>query len=67
MIEVNCSVLGNYQSQQVSVLEEVMSSDEFLTYKDKYLGSSKTKGKVGSKGMASASRIIPARLDEKMN
>ena len=66
LIEVNCSVLGDYQSQQVSVLEEVMSSDEFLTYKDKYLGNSKTKGKLGSKGMASASRIIPARLDEKM-
>lgn len=63
MVEVNCSVLGNYQSQQVGVLEEVMGEDEFLSYQDKYLGSSKTKG---SKGMASTNRIIPARLDEKM-
>ncbi len=66
LIEINCSVLGNYQSQQVSVLEEVMSSNDFLTYKDKYLGSNKMKGKIGSKGMVSASRVIPARLDEKM-
>lgn len=66
LIEVNCSVLGNYQAQQTSVLEEVMGSDEFLTYKDKYLGNGKTKGKIGSKGMASTNRIIPARLDEKM-
>lgn len=63
MTEVNCSVLGNYQSQKTGVLEEVMGADEFLSYKDKYLGGGKTKG---SKGMASTNRIIPARLDDKM-
>lgn len=64
LIEVNCSVLGNYENQQTSVLEEVMSTKEFLTYQDKYLNGAK--GKIGSKGMASASRLIPARLDDKM-
>ena len=63
MTEVNCSVLGNYQNQQVGVLEEVMGNDEFLSYQDKYLGGGKTKG---SKGMASTNRIIPARLDDKV-
>ena len=61
MIEVNCSVLGNYQSQQTGVLEEVMGVDEFLSYQDKYLGGGKTKG---SKGMASTNRIIPARISD---
>lgn len=61
MIEVNCSVMGNYKNQQISVLEEVASSDDFLTYTDKYVGNGKG---TKSKGMASASRIIPARLDE---
>lgn len=67
LVEVNCSVLGNYENQTASILEEVMSTAEFLTYQDKYIGGgkgSKTKG-VGSKGMAGASRIIPARLDDK--
>lgn len=67
LVEVNCSVLGNYENQTASVLEEVMSTAEFLTYQDKYIGGgkgSKTKG-IGSKGMAGASRIIPARLDDK--
>ena len=66
LVEVNCSVLGNYENQTASVLEEVMSTAEFLTYQDKYIGgkSGKTKG-IGSKGMAGASRIIPARLDDK--
>lgn len=63
MVEVNCSVMGNYKNQQISVLEEVASSDDFLTYTDKYVGNGKG---CKSKGMASASRIIPARLDEKM-
>lgn len=68
LIEVNCSVLGNYENCQTSVLEEVMGNDEFLSYKDKYIGNSKTKGIKNSgksKGMASTNRIVPARLDDK--
>lgn len=63
LVEVNCSVLGNYEYQEASVLEEVMGVDEFLSYKDKYLGNSK---KTGSKGMASTNRVIPARIDDKV-
>lgn len=63
LIEVNCSVLGNYEYQEASELEEVMGVDEFLSYRDKYLGSNKTKG---AKGMASTNRILPARLDDKI-
>ena len=66
LVEVNCSVLGNYAYQKTSAIEEVKGKTDFLTYQDKYLGSGKTKGKgVKSKGMASASRIIPARIDTK--
>ena len=63
LIEVNCSVIGNYEYQEASKLEEVMGVDEFLSYRDKYLGGSKTKGK-STKGMASTNRILPARLDD---
>lgn len=62
LVEVNCSVLGNYEHQETSELEEVMSGEEFLTYREKYLGNAKG-GK--SKGMASTNRIIPARIDAK--
>lgn len=73
LVEVNCSVLGNYEHQEASVLEEVMGTKEFLTYQDKYIGGGKgTKGAtkggskgIGTKGMAGAHRIIPARLDKK--
>lgn len=63
LIEVNCSVLGNYEYQQTSEIEEVMSTDEFLTYQDKYIGNAKGSK---SKGMASANRVIPARIDDDM-
>lgn len=66
LIEVNASVLGNYEYQKVSPLEEVMGLDEILSYKDKYLSNSKTKGNTGSKGMASTSRIVPARISKEL-
>lgn len=65
LVEVNASVLGNYEYQKVSPLEEVMGVDEILSYSDKYLGNAKTKG-TASKGMASTSRIIPARISKEL-
>ena len=65
LLEVNASVLGNYEFQRVSPLEEVMGEDEILSFADKYLSNSKTKGS-SSKGMASTSRIVPARISDKL-
>ena len=42
-----------------------MGLDEILSYSDKYLSGSKTKGS-SSKGMASTSRIVPARISKKL-
>lgn len=63
LVEVNCSVLGNYEFRQTGELEEVMGADEFLTYRDKYIGNGKGSK---SKGMVATNRVIPARLDAKM-
>jgi len=64
LVEVNCSVLGNYSHQETSVIEEVTSDEELLTFADKYISGGKKKGP--SKGMASASRIIPARISKEL-
>lgn len=66
--EINCSVLGSCFDCRASVLEEVGRQDEIMSYKDKYLGSSSSKGskapvKGDGQGMASAARIVPAPLD----
>lgn len=60
LVEVNISVLGNYRKQKLSVIEEVGSSSDFLTYEDKYVGGSKG----ASKGIVNTKRIIPARIDD---
>lgn len=62
LVEVNCSILGNYEHQEASVLEEVMSGNAILTYDDKYVGNNKTKG--SGKGMLNTSRIIPANISK---
>jgi len=59
LLEVNCSVLGNAEQHEASVVEEVAKSEEILSYKDKYQSGGKSKGMAGV-----SSRIIPARLDE---
>jgi D-alanine-D-alanine ligase len=64
LVEVNISVLGNYRKQKLSVIEEVGGSKDFLTYEDKYISGGKSKGATKSSGMASAKRIIPARISE---
>lgn len=58
LVEVNCSVRGTSSECETSAIEEVLSSDEILSYRDKYMGGNKTKG------MANVGRIIPARLEE---
>ena len=72
--EVNIAVMGNYESQKVSEIEEVLSGNKFLTYEDKYVGDGKGKlkgakasaFKNSSKGMASANRKLPADLDKNL-
>ena len=68
--EVNIAVLGNYENQTVSEIEEVLSGNKFLTFEDKYIGNgknSKVKGvkSTASKGMASTNRKLPADLTKK--
>lgn len=55
--EINCSVLGDCDDYTMSVLEEPIKSDEILSYKDKYMGGTKT-----AKGMQAAKKRIPAEL-----
>ena len=70
--EINCSVLGDYETAEASECEEPIAQDEILSYQDKYMGNSgkngvkgapvKGGGAKGSEGMASLSRKIPAEI-----
>lgn len=70
--EINCAVLGDREQAEASECEEPVSTDEILSYEDKYIGGGKSGGKLdgkpggntGSKGsgMASLKRKIPAEI-----
>ncbi len=59
-IELNCSVLGYDDDIHASPIEMPLNHDDFLDFRDKYLGGN------GSKGMASLSRILPAPIDDEL-
>jgi len=58
--EVNISILGN-DPYELSVTEQPVRSSEILSFTDKYLRKD-GKGGKRSQGMASATRIIPAKI-----
>lgn len=58
LAEVNCSVLSTINGYEVSVCEMPKGSADLLSFDDKYLSD------LGTKGMASADRIIPAPIDD---
>lgn len=60
--EINCAVLGDYESAQASECEEPISSDEILSYEDKYVAGNKG----GSEGMRTAKRELPANLSPEL-
>lgn len=57
--EINCSVLGDADNHQSSVLEEPIKTGDILSYEDKYMGGSK-----GSHGMQNSDKRIPAELPD---
>jgi len=70
--ELNCSVVGDSDECETSVIEEPVMTGKILSYEDKYKGGEKgAKGgnKNGAKsagGMASLSRQIPAKITKKI-
>ncbi len=52
--EINCSVLGDADEYETSVLEEPIKAEEILSYGDKYMGG----------GMHAAEKRIPAQLPD---
>ncbi len=69
LLEVNCSVFGNYEYQETSALAEMLTKNQFLTFDDKYLSGGKGKTKIGMKTsgkMSNSEMVIPARISKKL-
>lgn len=61
LMEINCSVLGYSDNIETSVCERPLGQEETLSFDDKYQSD-----EDGSKGMASADRIIPADISDEL-
>lgn len=59
--EINCSVIGDCDDYQPSILEEPIKTGDFLSYEDKYMGGTKS-----AKGMQASQKRIPADLTEEI-
>lgn len=67
LIEINCAAMGYDDNIDVSVCEEPVSWQEFLTFEDKYVRNSKSQNKSGNKGgMAVMDRKIPADISKEL-
>jgi D-alanine-D-alanine ligase len=65
-LEINCSVLGGPGTQpRVSVCEQPVPWEEFLTFQDKYMRGGKTAAKADA-GMAGQDRRIPAPISDEL-
>lgn len=67
--EINISVLGDCEGHKLSVCEEPISANEFLSYADKYAGGGSKGSKSGSEssgGMSTAKREIPAKISKEL-
>lgn len=60
LMEINCAVLGDYETARASECEQPLNYDEILSYEDKYVSG----GKGTGKGMGGLRRIIPAPIDD---
>ncbi len=63
--EINCAVLGDYETARPSACEEPLNAEDILTFGDKYLSGGGGKS-GGSKGMTDLKRRCPAELPEGM-
>ncbi len=62
--EINCSVVGDYESAKASECEEPVKTDEILSYKDKYISGGKKTGAM--KSMNASVLRLPANIGKKV-
>jgi D-alanine-D-alanine ligase len=66
-LEINCSVLGGAgRETRVSVCEQPVAWQDFLSFDDKYMRGGKGRDAGKSEGMASLDRKIPAPISEEL-
>jgi D-alanine-D-alanine ligase len=69
LLEVDCAVLGNYERTETSLVGEMMTDNDFLTFEDKYISGGKSKkmpAKKFNNTISTSGFEIPAGIDDKL-
>ena len=69
LLEVDCAVLGNYERVETSLIGEMLTDHEFLTFEDKYInggGKKKMPSKKMSSSISTSGFEIPATMGNSM-
>ena len=74
LLEVDCAVLGNSEDMECSLIGEMMTDNELLTFEDKYIGKGGKGGKKGAKNIGpktggvinTGGFKIPAEIDSEI-
>ena len=67
LLELDCAVLGTVENMECSLIGEMFTENDFLTFEDKYLGEGKSKGGMKQSGkMNSTGFKIPAEIDKEI-
>jgi len=68
LLEVDCAVLGDHSFMETSLIGEMITDNDILTFEDKYLsgGSGKKAPSKTSGNVETAGFKIPAKLDKKV-
>ena len=69
LLEVDCAVFGDHSFMETSLIGEMITSNDILTFEDKYLaegGSKKTGGAKKTGAVSTSGFRIPAKLDKKI-
>ena len=71
LLEVDCAVLGNSKEMECSLIGEMITDNDFLTFEDKYIGegSKKNGAKSGAKSsgaLHTSGFNIPANIDKQI-
>lgn len=66
LLELDCAVLGSNNKMECSLIGEMMTKNDFLTFEDKYIGNGSKKGPKNGNKISTSGFKIPADVDKEI-
>lgn len=66
LLELDCAVIGSNNKMECSLIGEMMTKNDFLTFEDKYIGNGVKKGPKNGNKISTSGFKIPADVDKEI-